>query len=874
MTKINKKIFSLFAILIISLLTSSIALHQVNAQTTSRTASYIYVGASTGLIGVGQELSLVYWTADPPPDIGEETGAIPSPTGRAGWDGVKLIITDPNGNNETITMPRSDPVGGGYQLYTPQTVGTYSFYAVFPETWKNSTNTRILYYASESTPDTFEVQTDPVGTWRETPLPDSYWERPINSFNRDWYVLAGNWLGGPAVSPPGSAGGTTTRLGYGQGPESAHIVWTKPFYAGGTMDERYGNIGFQTYHYQGLIFRNPIIIDGIIYYAARVNAHIEEGYYAVDLYTGQTLNYYNSTPPAFGAIYNYDSPNQHGGFSYLWRTSGVTLPPNSTSRSGTQTWEMIDAFTGNSITKIANVSASGTAVYGKDGSILRYNIANLGTSSNPDYYLQVWNSSATPTLLLGTTGTNYWQWRPAGRAVHNGDNGFSLNVSIPQEYVNGPRNSIVNQTGIIRTVREGDQIIIGTAGQNNEDGTTPARLVSLSLEKGQEGKKLWDLTFTPPSSAGNKTIDFQAVDPEDGIILFGCAKTRQSYVYSLSTGKELWVSEPEPAYNYYYWTSYDSHRQIYDGKLISAGYSGVLTAYNITTGKILWNYTAENSGLESFYGNIPTVISAIVDGKIYVGSSEHSPQQPMWRNPDTLACIDAETGEKLWGYPIFGVSGTSGTDAGGASYVIGDGYLIALNAYDGQLYAFGKGATQTTVSASPKTSLQGETILIEGSVTDISPGTTDYAIAARFPNGVPAASDETMNEWMMHVYSQQPAPTNAAGVSVKLYVTDANGNYRPIGQTTSDGTGLYSYQWEPDIAGKYTITAMFEGSNSYWKSSATSAFTVSDPKTQENPPSQTQSIADLYFVPAIAGIILAIAIVGIGLALLLLKKRP
>ena len=101
---------------------------------------------------------------------------------------------------------------------------------------------------------------------------------------------------------------------------------------------------------------------------------------------------------------------------------------------------MLDGYTLKSICKIANVTSSGTAVYGKDGSILRYNLVNLGTTTNPSYYLQVWNSSAIRSELLGDSGTNYWQWRPGtggrgqllgGEYVHDGNKGFSLNVSIP-----------------------------------------------------------------------------------------------------------------------------------------------------------------------------------------------------------------------------------------------------------------------------------------------------------------------------------------------------------------------------------------------------------------------------------------------------------
>ena len=74
---------------------------------------------------------------------------------------------------------------------------------------------------------------------------------------------------------------------------------------------------------------------------------------------------------------------------------------------------MLDAYTGNHVCYIANVTSGGTAVYGKDGSILRYNTVNIGTTAQPNYYLQVWNSSAG-TMVSSQDGTGYWQWRPAG----------------------------------------------------------------------------------------------------------------------------------------------------------------------------------------------------------------------------------------------------------------------------------------------------------------------------------------------------------------------------------------------------------------------------------------------------------------------------
>ena len=82
---------------------------------------------------------------------------------------------------------------------------------------------------------------------------------------------------------------------------------------------------------------------------------------------------------------------------------------------------------------------------------------------------------------------------------------------------------------------------------------------------------------------------------------------------------------------------------------------------------------------------------------------------------------------------------------------------------------------------------------------------------------------------MEYVYMQKPKPTNATGVPVTLTVTDSNGNTRPIGTTTSDSSGAFSFQWAPDITGKYTVTATFAGSNAYYGSSAETAFAV-DPE--------------------------------------------
>jgi hypothetical protein len=128
---------------------------------------------------------------------------------------------------------------------------------------------------------------------------------------------------------------------------------------------------------------------------------------------------------------------------------------------------------------------------------------------------------------------------------------------------------------------------------------------------------------------------------------------------------------------------------------------------------------------------------------------------------------------------------------------------------------------------------------------------------------------------MEYLHMQQPIPTNATGVTVKLEVLDANNNYRPIGETTTDITGAFSYTWDPDISGKYKVIATFPGSESYGSSSASTAFVVTEYAATATPPTDLPlSAADLYFIPATIGLFIAIIVVGAVLVLLLLKKKP
>ncbi len=127
---------------------------------------------------------------------------------------------------------------------------------------------------------------------------------------------------------------------------------------------------------------------------------------------------------------------------------------------------------------------------------------------------------------------------------------------------------------------------------------------------------------------------------------------------------------------------------------------------------------------------------------------------------------------------------------------------------------------------------------------------------------------------MEYVYMQKPMPTNATGVPVSIDVIDANGNYRNIGTATSDSSGMFSFNWTPDITGKYTVIATFAGSNSYYPSSSETSFAVDPAAPTASPyPQVVLPPTEMYIVGTGIAIIAAVVIVGAILAMML-KKRP
>jgi hypothetical protein len=114
-------------------------------------------------------------------------------------------------------------------------------------------------------------------------------------------------------------------------------------------------------------------------------------------------------------------------------------------------------------------------------------------------------------------------------------------------------------------------------------------------------------------------------------------------------------------------------------------------------------------------------------------------------------------------------------------------------------------------------------------------------------------------------------PADLAGVNVTLRVLDPNGNIYDVGTTQSDGNGFYKLKWTPEVPGDYTVLALFDGSESYWPSHGTTAFSVYEASTPQPTPTEKLTLppTELYIAGSTVAIIIAIAVVG-----LMLKKRP
>ena len=807
---------------------------------------YLKITAEPNPVGVGQTEFISLFFTKPIPNVAGQY-----------YTGLTFNLVMPDGTNKTFGPYTADTTGGvGGIQFVPTVVGNYTVQAFYPG--QNITTGDHLI-ATQSTPDTFTVQQDVISSYTSPPLPTEYWSRPIFATNWNWAQLGGNWwgLGKPSFTDTGGYDAIGNNFNpYTQAPNSGHIMWVKPTAFGGQPGLPVTGNQEDQYTSTSILYRQfePIILNGIIYYKEYPNvpttltsAGGTPGWNAVDLRTGQLVWHKDTNDTLdFGMVLQFHTIQEYGTQTWL-----VAQGPSAGSPSYS-VWQLFDPMTGYfiaNITSVPNTVASGLVETRDDNPQGTVYIHTINGTTGPT--LTMWNSTL---CLVGPTGTA--TIRPSGNI--NYTRGYQWSVPIPLTMADNttitPTLSIAGRTNDVILLRSYAPAVSTFAVEFGEGSCIEAAMSATT------GKLLWG----PVNRTLTRFDEVSVIAVGDNYYVEHDKDTNIATVYNLNNGQQIGspIQLPGSALS-----ALERGGAIAYGKCYIWDFGGYVNAIDCVTGTLNWTYTPRTANYDTPYGVYPIWhfgSHSIADGKLFLSESRmYDP--PLFPNAHRLA-INCTDGSLVWSELNY-----DGREPG----AIADGYLVSWNSYDCQIYTFGKGTTSTTTSVATSSVPFGSSVVITGTVLDQSAGTKDNDRMARFPNGVAAISDASQSAWMEYVYMQQPKPMNATGVSVTLTVMDANGNIRPIGTTTSDASGFYSFQWTPDIHGKYTVYASFDGSNSYWPSQAETAFAVDPAAPTATPsPSAEKSMADQYFVPAIAGLFVAIIVIGAVLALLMLRKKP
>jgi len=792
----------------------------------------------------------------------------------AGYANLTVTFTRPDGTkdvfmpqdttlkNLNITYPGLTNVMGTLLFYyTPNEVGRWSMSFSFPgETIYDSAystrNDSVYYKPVTSSPSYFTVQSAKVNAgllngWPYVPLPTGYWTYPVSVNNREWSAISGNW------PVDGMVDGVNYAYNeYSMAPTTAHMVWNIYFQdEGGLVGGMWGSMAYNS---KVIKTNAPLIWNGEVYITEQ-NAQYYDVY---NLDTGAFL-YRSEGDPTF--ILAIKPPFQTPG-----QTAGVeqTVQAYLVDTSVSGHWIFWDVNGANKpLYNIINVPSGLASITWMQGSPLVYMCRqwNGWNTTVPLGYTNInaicWSLiDATVALATTTTvsSTSLTTGALSGAITENWLTGVVWNVTVPRAAgAELPGDNL--RAGAYRFDTAGKEGIwyVGAVMQPHQLGFDEVT-----------GALLWDsyLSFIPTNyfvcgsggpllAINSATATYNAIDPATGAVLWTSTPIMQD--------SPDWQGIP----SYYEYVINMAKNEFYVGS-----YDGRVYAYNLTTGQITWiSYYLGNTS-ETVYGTWVYAGAASQAGaadELFFASGIVYGAEPFTRW-NQLVCLNETTGALMWKLPIIGAQ---------CGAAIAGGYYI-MASEDGNFYCFGKGQTQTTVDVSPKVSTSGTSVLISGKCLDMSPAQP----------GTPAVSDKSMAVWMDYLHLQNATifnetaqtsspgllfnPPTPTGVTVTLTAVDPNNNMITIGTVTTDSSGEYKMLWTPAITGTYTVYATFSGSGSYWSSDGTTAIGVVAATSTAAPTATPTSVANLYFVPAIAGLFVLIIIVAIVLAILMLRKKP
>jgi outer membrane protein assembly factor BamB len=656
-----------------------------------------------------------------------------------------FTFTKPDGTTFKVGPVNSEAPGTFWFNIYPDMLGNWTIKFEFPGDYAN---------LPSSVTRTFTVQRDPVRVgYPDTPLPSSAWTFPINVQNREWRTIAGEWLQAYYNASQGSWNP------YTEAPRTPHVLWKLPAYTGlggyigsphsiqtgAQVEGEVGDMGI----FPSSVPTIRTVMAGRGYYTAGGNI------YCVDMRTGQTLW---KVPGSFnvGA-----SRATYGPVLYSFGTRFI-------------------AYSGIDGSVILNVTGQ-SMNYFDDPYVYTYQRTNTTTGEGR---LIKWDTTGTSDNFTSRIVWNVTNVLPYTTTAHCLIQG---NLLIARHFLTeGVQNYGVSTSNTV--------IVDYITAVNLTTGAMEYNVTTLN----PSDPTTWIHRQGPAIGSGYGLVYFAALDDVN--------KALGYVAFNAATGRLAWHSE-QTDYPWGAFWAYMPQASAY-GMVIALGYTGVY-AFNATNGKVVWHYIDDNPFFEEPYGSniapdgstystyaFGSTGPVIGGGVVFAPNTEHSPT--FYYRGQGLCAIDAFTGKQLW--KIKGIYTPT---------AIAYGILLASDSVNGYTYAFGKGETATTVSASSDVIPKGSSVLIKGAVTDQSPA----------QKGTPAIADEYMTLWMEYLHMQQPMPKNATGVPVKLQAIASDGSVIDIGTVRSDMNGVFKKLWTPPAEGEYTIVATFEGSESYYSSS-------------------------------------------------------
>jgi hypothetical protein len=219
--------------------------------------------------------------------------------------------------------------------------------------------------------------------------------------------------------------------------------------------------------------------------------------------------------------------------------------------------------------------------------------------------------------------------------------------------------------------------------------------VNLNTSKGALGSILWRNTISPDPVL---RLNTGVADPTSRVFTESTVETTQWIGYSMDTGQKLWgPTEGQGVldyYGYFFPGLYEADSQA-PGRIYSAGMSGILYCYDITTGDVLWTYgnggegNSTNSGFQ-VPGPYPTFVWAVANGIVYTITTEHTIQTPIYKGA-LVRAINATDGTEIWTLSNYNGAGIS-------ACALADGYATFMNGYDNLIYVVGRGPSATAVT--------------------------------------------------------------------------------------------------------------------------------------------------------------------------------